>query len=115
MDVEFAVCQHCYGRTLEPKLSEDGTKTLCPDCKAAEIEEKRIKEYPLLKAQLAAVTAERDRMREALFGLKAYINTSRNLYLVEHKSAPKDDIDAALLKLECLEAMVDAALESEDK
>ena len=66
MDVVFAVCQKCFGRTLEPKLSEDGTRTLCPDCKSAEIEEKRIKEYPLLKAKLAAVTAERDRMRETI-------------------------------------------------
>ena len=68
-----------------------------------------------LRSQLAAMTAERDKMRKAMFGLKEYINTVRNSYLAERKSAPKDDIDAALLMLECLRVMVDAALESEGK
>ena len=48
-----------------------------------------------LRSEVTRLTAERDRMRKAMFGLKEYINTVRNSYLAERKSAPKDDIDGS--------------------
>ena len=35
--VMFAICQSCWERTLDPHLSEDGTKTLCKNCRLAEL------------------------------------------------------------------------------
>jgi hypothetical protein len=34
--MEFAICEGCWKRTLDPKLSIEGDKTLCPECAEAE-------------------------------------------------------------------------------
>ena len=36
--MEFAVCEGCWKRTLDPRLSLEGDKTLCPNCASAEKE-----------------------------------------------------------------------------
>ena len=35
--MEYAVCEWCFRRTLNPKLSEGGDYTLCPECREKQI------------------------------------------------------------------------------